>query len=165
MVANLYGDHEMNSKFSVMTPGFALLLALGVSSCSSFGHKSEEGKDLAASGPTVTNSRINPGTIVLDRKFRANQPAEILAEVKDFGSKINHVSFRLNEVPLEIELRNVAGSTYRAEINPEQLKKLAVGNQTTTYTGTIVAKNAKGQVATSSSLPLAIQAPDLSDSG
>jgi hypothetical protein len=143
---------------TVAATGF--LLAVG--GCGTLrGHKSAEA--ISTQGPTVLNARATPGTIVLNRDLQPKEKPEIIAEVKDLNAKVSQVELRFLEIPDRLPLKNVHGSTWRVEIPPALLKKLAVGNQTTVYRANIVAKNEKGQSATSPEpVKISVKAPDLS---
>jgi hypothetical protein len=135
------------------------VLALGA--CSTLrGEKT--GQDLASSGPTVLNPRANPSVIELNSNFQPKQPAEVLADVKDFTSPITDVKLRFNHAPLEVPMEHVQGSTWRAMLSPEQVKTLAVGGQTTRYDANVIARNQDGQTASSKNpVEIVVKAPDL----
>jgi hypothetical protein len=153
-------DMKTTKKFILTTALPIALTALGA--CSSVG-KSKSGDQIAAQGPTVLDARTNPGTFELNSAYQPTQPAEILAEVKDFSSNIKDVRLRFVHVPLEIPMKHVEGSTWRAQLSPNQLKSLAVGGQTMNYQVNVIARSADGMVATSSEpLKVAVSAPDLS---
>ena len=120
------------------------------------------GEDIAATGPTVINVRTNPGTIELDRSFRPMKGAEVLADVKDFTAKVTDVRLRFQHAPLEIPMQHVGGTTWRAQLTPEQLKLLAVSGQTISYDATIIARDENGKVAMSKDpVKVAVKAPEL----
>ncbi|MCM2277892.1 MAG: hypothetical protein NDJ89_07420 [Oligoflexia bacterium] len=147
----------------------ALLVAFGaapLSSCSTVKKitgQEKSAEEMKAAGPTVLNSRVEPGTIELTRDLKPRQPVEVLAEVKDFSGQVKDVRLRFVDVPIEVPMKNVAGSTWSAALPDNLVKKLAVGNQTTTYEANIYAKNDKGKVGVSKDpLKVAVKAPDLS---
>jgi hypothetical protein len=136
---------------------FSLLAA---SSCS-FGQK--KGESLAPSGPTVVSVRANPSTVELDRDYNARTSAEILAEVKDFTGPVSEVRLNFTNAPLQIPMEHVSGTTWRATLSPEQLRSLAVGNQTTTYKADVSARSASGATAVSERpVQISVKGPDIS---
>lgn len=142
---------------------FATIIVIA-SGCSSGPFaSSESGKDIAQTGPTVLNARSEPGTIELNRDLKTNTPAEILADVKDFQSKISDVRLQFLSVPLEIAMQNIGGTTWRAQLNPEQLQMLAVSGKTIKYDANIIARDIDGHSNMAKSpIQVAIKAPDLS---
>lgn len=111
------------------------------------------------------NTRAIPETVELNRSYQPTQTPEILTEVKDFESKITGVTLRFVNVPLEVAMRNVAGTTWRATLSPAQVKMLAVGGQTMRYEANIVARNQNGEVAVSKEpIEISVRAPDLAES-
>lgn len=139
----------------------ALCLGLG-SACSSFpGGNSGSGDQLAVTGPTVLNARTVPSTIELSTDLRPQQPAEVLADVKDFNSQIKDVKLRFIHAPLEIPMKNIGGTTWRATLSPEQLKMLAVSGKTMNYDADIIAQNDAGQFATTDKpVEISIKTPE-----
>lgn len=139
--------------------------ALGaLNGCSSMiGSSGPSDKEISSRGPTVLYVRAQPGTIELNRNLQPTQSAEVLADVKDFRDKVTEVKLRFVNVPLEIPMKNVGGTTWRAELTAAQLKKLAVSGETIRYETEVVAKNSKGQIAVSDKpAVVAIKAPELS---
>ncbi len=119
--------------------------------------------ELASNGPTVVNARSEPGTVVLNRDLQPVQPAEVLADVKDFKYNIIDVRLKFRNLPLEIPLENVGGTTWKTELSPQELQQLAVSGKTMKYQADIVAKNSSGdQAKTQDPINITIQAPDLS---
>src|SRR6185437_9169558 len=57
---------------------------------------------LSNNGPTVVGARSVPGVVVLNRNLQPQQPAEVLADVKDFKSNILDVRLKFNDVPMDI---------------------------------------------------------------
>jgi hypothetical protein len=138
------------------------VLALASSCASLTGKNTTSGENLSAAGPTVMEARANPGTVELNDNLQARQRAEVLADVKDFSSKVRDVKLRFTHVPIELSMDNVAGTTWRAEISPDQLKQLAVSGSTMKYEAQVIATNEKGQVATSREpVTIQVKAPDL----
>jgi hypothetical protein len=141
----------------VLVP-FGALLA--VSGCSTLGGSQSSGQALNTQGPTVLNARTNPSTIELNKSWQPTSQAEVLAEVKDFNSDIKDVKLRFDRAPIEIPMQHVSGTTWRAELSPDQLKTLAVAGQTMRYDANIIVTNADGQVAMSPSpVQVAVSAP------
>jgi hypothetical protein len=137
----------------------ALLVANG---CSSMPGHSESGKEISANGPTILNAHAEPSTVELNRNLQPMQAPEIIADVKDFNSKISNVQLKFTHVPIQVPMENVGGTTWRAQISPQQLKTLAVSGKTISYDANVVARNEQGQTSTSSSpITLSIKAPDM----
>ena len=124
--------------------------------------KGKSGQDLTSNGPNIVDVKSNPGTIELNRSLQPVGPSEVLAEVKDFTSNITEVTLRFIHVPLEVKMEHIGGTTWRAQLTPEQLKTLAVGGQTMRYEANVIAKNEEGQTATTSQpVQVAVKAPDM----
>jgi len=118
--------------------------------------------ELSQNGPTVVNARAEPGVIVLNRDLLPNRPAEVLADVKDFKSNILDVRLKFQDVPMEVPMQNIGGTTWRAELTPQQLQQLAISGQTVKYAATVVARNTKGETTTSPEpIYVAVRTPDL----
>jgi hypothetical protein len=138
--------------------------AIAVNGCSSLGLNKESGKDISRNGPTVLNARTEPGTIQMNQALQPTSSAEILADVKDFDSKVNDVKLEFVSVPIQVAMQNIGGTTWRAELTAQQLQMLAVSGKTISYDANIVAKDVDGRSGvTSSPVSLAIKAPDLGD--
>ena len=130
--------------------------------CSSMPGQSESSQNLSANGPTILNARTQPGTIELNTALQPNQPAEILADVKDFNSTITDVKLRFVHVPLELPMKNIGGTTWRAQLSPKQLQLLAVSGKTMKYDANIIAKNEAGQTAVSGEpVTVAVKTPEV----
>ncbi|MDR3607522.1 MAG: hypothetical protein P4M08_09090 [Oligoflexia bacterium] len=130
------------------------------SGCSTFGggHKSSE--EIASTGPTILTAKSNPSTIELDQNLEPKQNAYVFADVKDFSSRVQNVHVKFLHVPIDLPMKQVAGTTWEAELTPAQLKELAVSGQTIRYQANIVAMNAKGQTAVGASpLEISIRSP------
>jgi hypothetical protein len=147
--------------------GTALPLAMGLvligTGCSTIkGGKS--GEDLARTGPTVVQTKTQPGTVELDSSLNPTQPAMVYADVKDFTAPVKDVRLRFIHVPLELKMQPLSGSTWQASIPSDALKKLAVSGQTMRYQADIVAKDANGNVATTQKpIDIAVKAPEPSE--
>jgi hypothetical protein len=151
----------MNTKISRRFVAVSIPFLLAMGACSSLGSKNT-GQELSSTGPNVVDVRSTPSTIELNNNWQPNQPPQILAEVKDFNSKIKEVRLRFVRAPLEIPMEFVGGTTWRASLTPQQIKTLAIGGQTTTYEVNVIARNQDGQVAVSKKpLEVAIKGPDL----
>jgi hypothetical protein len=150
---------------NLRTFGIFLLVICIVSGsgCSSLFGSKKTGEEIAATGPTVMNARANPGTVELDRDYNARTSAEILAEVKDYTANVVDVQLRFTHAPLEIPMEHVSGTTWRATLTPGQLRILGVGDQTTHYEATIVAKDSSGAVTASKEpVHINVKGPNLS---
>jgi hypothetical protein len=116
----------------------------------------------AAHGPAVLSARSEPETVELNREFQPTRPAEVVADVKDLTSTITDVKLQFANIPLEIPMENIGGSTWRAQLTPRQLEMLAVSGRTTQYAANVVAKNQEGKTAmTRNPVQVAVKAPDL----
>ncbi|HUP58126.1 MAG TPA: hypothetical protein VM598_11780 [Bdellovibrionota bacterium] len=138
---------------------FGLALA---PACSSLGGKTASDEQLSSQGPTILNARVSPSPIELNTQLQPTQQVEILADVKDFNANINDVRLRFVNVPLEVPMKNVGGTTWRATLSPKQLQMLAVSGKTMEYQANVIAKNEAGEVAVGSDpLMVAVNTPDL----
>ncbi len=123
----------------------------------------KKAEELSPTGPSLVGARVTPSTIELDRNLDPRQKPEILVEVKDFTSNVNDVRLRFDQVPVELKFKRVAGSTWRAELGKNELRRLAVGNQTTQYEAMIYARNDAGKIGVAREpVKVSIKAPDLS---
>jgi hypothetical protein len=141
--------------------GAVALLAAG---CSSMGgsQPGTSGKDIASSGPSILNARALPSTVELDGQLQPKQTAQIFADVKDFQSAVTDVKAEFLHVPIEVPMKNVGGTTWRADLTPKQIQMLAVSGKTISYDANIVARDADGKVSlTQNPVTVSIKAPDL----
>lgn len=137
---------------------------LTLAACSSGPFSSgKNAQEIASTGPTVLRVDVNPhGTIELNQALQPTTRAEVIAEVKDFQSTVTDVRLRFSNVPLEIPLQHVSGSTWRATLTPGVLKKLAVNGQTERYSAKIIAKNSAGMSsAAPDAIQIAVKTPDI----
>jgi hypothetical protein len=111
---------------------------------------SEAGIGSAGHAPAVIDARANPSTIEVNQHFQPMTPAEVLADVKDFAAPIKSVTLKFKNVPLEVPMENVGGTTYRAQLTARQLEMLSVSGKTIKYDAQVIAKDAKGQIGVSS---------------
>ncbi|MGK5083698.1 hypothetical protein WDW37_10375 [Bdellovibrionota bacterium FG-1] len=155
-----------HTKMPYIVTLFSGLLFLQVTACSSMPWNSESGKDIATSGPTVLNAHTEPGTFSLNQQLKPNETNKVVADVKDFGSKVTDVKINFTEVPLSIPMKNVGGSTWVAELNAEQLKRLAVSGKTMKYEARVEAKDESGKISTSKGpVEISVQTPEVTKSG
>jgi hypothetical protein len=145
----------------------SLLATLGAiigiaSGCSSVGSKNVSPQELNQPGPTVVNPRVSPDVVKLNDRLQPLQQVQVYADVKDIQSPVTGVQLRFVEVPFEVQLRNIGGTTWQANISPDLLRKLAVGSQTVTYNANIYAEAQNGTVGVSKSpVQIKVSAPDL----
>ena len=140
----------------------ACMTALTLSTSCSALSKDKTGKELASTGPTVITARSNPKTIELNRNLQSNGPAEIVADIKDFTSNVTDVKVRFVRVPMEITMTHVRGTTWKAELSPQQLKTLAVAGETMSYEANIVARDKAGAIGVSSEpVDVVVRTPEL----
>ena len=92
----------------------------------------------------MLNARTEPGTIELNTQLQPKMTAEVVADVKDFNANVTDVRLRFSQVPLEIPMQNIGGSTWRAVLSPRQLQLLAVAGRTMKYDANVVAKDEAG---------------------
>lgn len=117
---------------------------------------------VAPTGPTVMNARSSPSTVELDTQLQAKYNPQILADIKDFTSPVNKVTLRFMDVPIEIEMNNLQGTTWQATLTPEQVKKLAVSGKSIKYFLEIIATDEQGRSASSPEpVQIVIKAPEL----
>jgi hypothetical protein len=134
-----------------------------VSSCSTFEGNRKNSEDIASSGPTVLNAKADPATIDMNMNLQPKQNALIFADVKDFNSPVQNVHVRFMHVPIDLPMKQIAGTTWEAELSTQQLRQLAVSGQTIKYQATVIAMNKNGQTATSPapiSISIETPAPD-----
>jgi hypothetical protein len=118
--------------------------------------------EISADHPSVVNARAEPEIVTLNRDLQPNQQAEVLADVKDFKANIASVTLKFRNLPLEVPLENIGGTTWRAELSPQELQSLAVSGRTVQYKADVIARDDKGQIAKSpDAINIEIQAPDL----
>lgn len=156
----------MTKKFNLSYVTFGLMLSIA-SGCATMRGESS-GKDLsqANSGPTVVYAKTEPGTIELNRNFQPARPAEVVADIKDFTGKITDVKLQFANIPLEIPMENIGGSTWRAQFTPRQLEMLAVSGRTTRYEANVIARNNEGKTTMSKNpVEVAVKAPELTGTG
>jgi len=118
--------------------------------------------EISADHPSVLNARAEPQVVTLNRDLQPNQQAEVLADVKFFKGQISGVTLKFRDIPLEVPLENIGGTTWRAEFSPRQLQALAVSGKTVQYKADVIAKDDQGETAKSpDAIIVVIQAPDL----
>ena len=141
------------------------LCMVTVAGCASMGSSknTDAESSLSANGPSVVYARSEPGTVELNRDFQPTKPAEVLADIKDFQSPISDVKLQFTNVPLEVPMENIGGTTWRAQFSPRQLEMLAVSGRTTHYEANVIARNKEGKTSVSKNpISVAIKAPDMS---
>jgi hypothetical protein len=144
---------------------FRLCYALGISALiiSGCSTGSQKPVQISSNGPTIVNARTEPGVVILNRDLQPNQPAEVLADIKDFKYNIVDVRLKFRDVPLEVPLENIGGTTWKAQLSPQELQMLAVSGKTIKYQADIIAQNSTGDTGkTQDPLTIAVRAPDLS---
>ena len=59
-------------------------------------------------------------------------------------------------------MENVGGTTWKAELTPQQIRTLAVGGETMSYEANVVARNKEGMVAVSPTpVEITVKTPEL----
>ncbi len=143
-----------------LIPAAALVLTTACSTLS--GDKS--GEDLSQSGPTVVSAQVQPENIQLGEDWQVEQTPTITAEIKDFTASVDDVRLRFLRAPLEITMTQVGGTTWQANLTPEQVRMLAVGGETMKYEANIIARNEDGRIAVSQEpVTISVQAPSRGD--
>ena len=133
-----------------------------VTGCSSASKNLNGATEISADHPSVLNARAEPQVVTLNRDLQPNQQAEVLADVKFFQGQISGVTLKFRDIPLEIPLENIGGTTWRAEFSPRELQSLAVSGKTVQYKADVIAKDDQGETAKSpDAIIVVIQAPDL----
>jgi hypothetical protein len=133
-----------------------------VTGCSSAGKNPNGATEISADHPSVLNARAEPQVVTLNRDLQPNQQAEVLADVKFFKGQISGVTLKFRDIPFEVPLENIGGTTWRAEFSPRQLQALAVSGKTVQYKADVIAKDDQGETAKSPDpITVVIQAPDL----
>jgi hypothetical protein len=152
-------------KINHLVPILGVVASICVATACSTSRGPSTGADLSASGPTVVSVQSKPSTIELTRELAPTEPgASVVAEVKDFTSAVSEVNLRFINVPLSIPMTYLGGTTWQAQLTPEQLKILAVGGRTMSYAANVIARNEEGQTAVSSEpVTVAVKTPDLTD--
>jgi hypothetical protein len=154
------------TKNAIFVTSFLTLAAVLAAGCSSSPfRRSTGGEELSQTGPTVLNARTEPGTFEVTRTLRPIQTPTILAEVKDMTAEVDSVRIMFNNAPIMIPMERVAGTTWRATLTPEQIKRLAVSGKTMKYDASIVAINSKGRQSQSATLDVLVKAPEIDATG
>jgi hypothetical protein len=118
--------------------------------------------EISADHPSIVNARAEPEVVTLNRDLQPNQEAEVLADVKDFKANVVSVTLKFRDIPLEVPLENIGGTTWRAALSPQELQSLAVSGRTVRYKADIIARDDRGEIARSpDAINIEIQAPDL----
>jgi hypothetical protein len=150
----------INSKYFVAVVCGVICTMAGCSSAPSQQTQKNEPIELSANSPTVLNARIEPDIVVLNSEMQPTTPAQIVADVKDFKNRVTDVRLKFADVPLEIPMENIGGTTWRAQLTPQELQMLAVSGKTVKYKTMIVAKSSAGDVSDSGDPVLvAVKAP------
>jgi hypothetical protein len=157
----------MNSQLKSSTQRFVsitfAIAALSIAGCSS----SEKATDpatpeFADKGPTVLNVVTQPGVVELDQNFQPAQRTMITADIKDFNHEVTDVRLRFREIPLELPMIKVGGTTWRAELSANQLQQLAISGKTVRYTADVMAWNDQGDSNQSERpISVSVKGPDI----
>lgn len=116
-----------------------------VSGCSTINPGNAQNLAGGKEGPAVIAVRAEPRVVELNRDFQPMHPTAVMADVKDFTSKIEAVILRFEGIPLEIPMENLGGTLWRAELTQRQLELLAVTGKTIRYEAHVIARNAEGK--------------------
>ncbi len=122
--------------------------------------------------PVIANPRVVPNVVILGPRLDAAQPVNVYVDIKSLGSNLDKVKLRLYfasdtdqrlkffERPVSVDMKHLEGSTWRAELSDNELKKLAINGESLKYEGHIIAQNDQGQTTVSSeTITFTIQAP------
>lgn len=135
----------------------ALALITGSGCAAIQGGKSPES---SATGPTVVETRVEPGTVELNQDMKLNEPAMVVAQIQDLKSEVTQVTLRFLNAPVELPMEHVAGTAWRAQIPEQTAQRLAINDQTTKYEANVYARNADGEVGVSREpVEISIKAP------
>ncbi len=147
---------------SLLSTAFAVL-AFAMVGCSSAEKVTDPAApEFAKEGPTILNVSSQPGIIELNENFRSDTPVYITADIKDFNHDVTDVRLRFRDVPLEIPMVRMGGTTWRAELGVNQLQQLAISGKTVRYSADVLAWNSEGEGAqTDQPLTLSVRGPDL----
>lgn len=132
--------------------------AIALNACSSA--PKNKPVQISSTAPTVVNARAEPGTVVLNGELQPVDPARVLADIKDFNSKVVDAHLKFADVPMEIPMENIGGTTWKAELTPQELQMLAVSGKTINYHAQIIARDAHGEVSEAAPVNIAVKAPD-----
>jgi hypothetical protein len=147
---------------TILSMGLGLAVIAGPLGCSSMKGKSSD--EIATTGPTIVDVKTDPGTFELNRNLKPKTATDIYANVKDFNSNVSTVKIRFTYVPLELNMKPMAGSTWHATLTPKELKRLAVLGQTIRYQADVIATSKDGKVTVSKSpVEIAVKAPSAQD--
>lgn len=116
----------------------------------------------AQRGPAIINVRTSPNVVRLNRNYMPTSPAEVLAEVKDYNAPVKEVHLKFKNSPVEISMEHLNGTTWRALLTADQLKRLSIGGQVTKYDLSVTARDQDGEITTvADAAHFQIQGPDL----
>jgi hypothetical protein len=163
------------SPFRLKTIALSLMLiSAGCSSAPSSCQKNQA--SVAAPAPVIIHPRAIPEKVALTENLEISQPIEVYADIKSFNSNLDQVKLRLSfspetqqnlrffKTPVEVSMKKVNGSTWKAELGNNELKKLGINGETLKYEGHILAQNDKGQVTISKDpIELIIQTPPVDE--
>lgn len=153
MVSRLQLKPLMNTSFIFRTRSVVVLaLSLFAAGCASGDKKSEN-----RSGPKIVNVRSTPETISLNRYLQPTEPHQFLVDVQDMRADVTNVWVRFENAPIQLELQNLGGTTWRGALTSEHLRRLAVSGKTIEYRANIIARNERGQTVQTSKTPIEIK--------
>lgn len=153
-------------KSAILMTSLLVAGTLSLGGCSSSPLASRTGgEELSQTGPTVLEARADPGTFEVTRELKPLQTPVVLAEVKDLSAEITSVRLRFNHAPIIVPMKRVAGTTWRAILSPEQIRKLAVSGRTMKYDAQVIAANSKGRQGVSGTFAVQVRAPEIDATG
>jgi hypothetical protein len=165
--------------------GFVTIAALSACSTSqnrpTYGEgngRQQPGQAAQAAGPAIINPRAATPVLVANADLDKAKTPNVLAEVKPSSPRgeVSDVKLRLVldpsslhdfsyterslQRPIDISMQHVAGTTWGANIDDKQMKKLAINGEDLTYIGRIIAQTDNGGVSVSDDIvKLEVKAP------
>jgi hypothetical protein len=137
-----------------------IFLVLSLAGCSSSPRATDQPIVMNENGPNVLNARAEPELVQLNRDLQPEEPGEIVADVKDFKNPVTSVQLKFQNVPVQVPMENIGGTTWKGELTPSQLHMLAVQGQTVVYKANVIATDAAGLSAQNSqALDLLVSTP------
>lgn len=129
-------------------------------------HQASAANNISTTAPSVIDAKVNPDTFELNQSGSPTTRSQITADVKDYTGNVTDVRVRFMNVPIEVPMKHVAGTTWQTELTPDTLKQLAVNGKTMKYKANIVAMNGQGQTGVSSKpIEIEVKAPSVTGSG
>ena len=126
----------------------------------------------------IVDVKAQPEYTQLDENFGVTRTVKVFADVKSFLSSLEKVTLKLTPSaemddnlkfftgPLEIPMKHLGGTTWKAELSDEVLKALAISGEHLKFDGNVVAVNKKGDIAVSGApVDVIVESPPLVAAG